>query len=88
MKLRLRIRRKVRSRSMMTSTRSQQGKGASKKELNLLKTLAITVAIFAVCWLPYGGVILFDRLAVDHRVKKVNKDGRKQFFCREISEFS
>ena len=41
------------------------------REIALLKTLAVTICAFLICWLPYGIVVLFFADTVPPQVKKV-----------------
>ncbi|CAK8693990.1 unnamed protein product [Clavelina lepadiformis] len=49
---------------------STQQQRQLKKEINLIKTLAVTVVFFVFCWTPYGLVVLFFAKTVPPRVKK------------------
>ena len=42
-----------------------------KQEINLVKTLAVIVGVFLICWLSYAIVVLFFAETVPPRVKKV-----------------
>jgi len=41
------------------------------KQLNLAKTLSVTVLTFILCWMPYGFVMLLDPFAPNNMAKKV-----------------
>ena len=41
------------------------------REIALLKTLAVTICAFLICWLPYGIIALFFADTVPPQVKKV-----------------
>lgn len=65
--------RAVKSKNMMRKVRASVNsqKSSTKKEMNLLKTLLITVVIFFLSWSPYGGTILIDPKGIDYNAKKV-----------------
>jgi len=65
--------RNVRQKRLMTSRSritSNSMKGPTSKEMSLLRTLAITVLIFVLCWMPYGATILIDPYTVSPLLKK------------------
>ena len=43
-----------------------------KKEMMLLRTLAITVLVFIISWGPYAFCIIIDSRDVGHNAKKVS----------------
>ena len=70
------MRMKKQANSFAITTRKKDA-ARFRKELSLLKTLAVTVLMFVICWLPYGIVVLFFSGTVPPRVKKV----RQQMSC-------
>ena len=51
----------------------QQERTRLRKEITLLRTLAVTVVAFVVCWMSYGVVVMFFAPTVPPRVKKVKR---------------
>ena len=43
-----------------------------KKEMMLLRTLAITFVVFFLCWSGYAVVIIIDPIGIGHHAKKVS----------------
>ena len=62
----------VRSITIRSGTGAEQNKRSIRKERNLLKTLAMTVAFFCICWLPYGLAIIIDAKSIAMIPKKVS----------------
>nr|CAB3254773.1 5-hydroxytryptamine receptor-like [Phallusia mammillata] len=50
---------------------SEQNRRSERKERNLLQTLATTVAVFCVCWLPYATTCIVDPRGIPAPAKKV-----------------
>lgn len=76
----------VRSLSMGSglSNNNAQHRRSVKKERALLRTLATTVLVFVICWLPFGFCVLIDPTNINKHAKKVSL---KTFF-EEMSCFT
>ena len=58
----------VRQSGMITSYENK----TFKKEIMLLKTLAITVIVFVICWSGFTANLITDPVGINHHAKKVS----------------
>nr|XP_002130281.1 5-hydroxytryptamine receptor-like isoform X1 [Ciona intestinalis] len=61
----------ARSATSVGSRSNDRQRRSLQRETNLLKTLAMTVVLFVVCWTPYGFVVVFDPFGVAPTTKKI-----------------
>ena len=64
--------RSVRKRSAFRRQAGISRFAENKKEIMLLRTIAITILVFIFCWSGYAAVILTDPSGIDPYAKKVS----------------
>ena len=62
----------IRRRTLSAGVKPEKKQKILRREINLLKTLATTVVLFVLCWVPYGVCIIVTQGHTPTNVKKVS----------------